>query len=759
MPGAPFPSVNFAGMNLRQASFGLPFPELSTSVTGNRTSQVSGLASFVSMLDWAVEMMLPAAVTQPELLQDAGKPGPSKPSGAAELSNAGPMPTPLANPWNGRAKVKTTGTPSTALMQMDGGLPGPIAAAVPIPQFDSQQGKAQGETALSQKLATTSESQLPGLRVVRTEPQGSPVSAAPIAFVLQLRTKSPAPAPIDAPAEAGPTKPTPTPLPRRIPIEQDSSSNLEKPVILERPVIPEKPVINVEPRHRATSMPAEIIAEWTSLASSVPSASNALASNVDVEPTRLAARAAFSQSTGPVTPVEACSISHTTATAYQAAPEMGDRLPVHGTDTDRPSSTRLFYGPPQAGSRWPGSGAASRGPDSTSLVADGSPPVSSAPPPVREQTPLDWERNAPNLVRSPGASLAIRAGDGARRVPATADRFVSSPAMRNEPPAGQPGDEARALRFPSSSDFSGEEGIPGKSREAESPSDRNGAQGPRFAAAGQPTTSDACSLTPSEPKESHTSPRADSNAASTPRTEKVDPLQALPSMATQAVRPSPQPPPKNTDTPPAESPRKSAMPRRNESPSEPIEPATRAAGPAPQGVAAETAGSSRADLDYGAEDARPPEPAPAVEEIHSEPALNSLPRNGISRQISLKIAGPDSTNIAVQLKEHAGKIQIAVRSGDPQLNRSLQSDLGTLVNRLENQGFKTEAWVPAARHGAVAQAGLESTPSQAEPDHSGFADPGQQRHESSHRNPRRRPPETIQFVQAISDEDARTEGQ
>ena len=751
-------------MNLGPTNFGSLFPGLNASAAGNRSSQVSGLTSFVSMLDCAVEMMRPAAVNQPELLQDAGKPGQSKPSGAADLSNAGPRPAPLTNPWNGRAKVKTTATPSTALMQMDGGLRGPIAAMVPIPQFDSQQGKALPQTALSQKLPTASDSQLPGLRVVRTEPQSSPASAAPIAFALQLHTKSPAPVPIGAPTEAGPTKPTTTPLPIPIPTEQDSSSNLEKPVILERPVIleepviPEKPVINDEPRQSPESMSAETMAEPISLASSIPPARAARGSNIDVEHTRQTGRVAFNLRTYPVTPAEECSGSLTIATADQTAPEMINRFPVGGPDMIRPTSTRLFSGPQKAGSRWPGSGTASHGPDSTSLVADDPDPVSSAPPPVREQTPLDWKRNAPNPVRSPGASLSTHAGDGARTVQAKADRFVSSPAMPKEPSAGQRVDEARALRFPSASDFSGEEGIPGTSREAESPSGRNGAQGPRIAAAGQLTMSGAYPLTPSEPKETHASPRADSDPASTPRTEKVDPMQPLPSMATQAVRPSQQPPPKNTDTPPAESPRKSVMPRRNESPSEPIEPATRAAGSAPQGVAAETAGSSRAKQDYGAEDAHLPEPARAADEIHSEPALNSVSRNAVSRQISLKIAGPDSTNIAVQLKEHGGKIQIAVRSGDPQLNRSLQSDLGTLVNRLENQGFKTEAWVPAAaRHGAFTESGLASTPSQAESNHPGFADPGQERHESSHRNPRRHARETAQFVQAISDEDARTE--
>lgn len=73
-----------------------------------------------------------------------------------------------------------------------------------------------------------------------------------------------------------------------------------------------------------------------------------------------------------------------------------------------------------------------------------------------------------------------------------------------------------------------------------------------------------------------------------------------------------------------------------------------------------------------------------------------------TRQISMKLEGADSKQVAIQLTERAGRVQVAVRTADHELAKSLQGDLGDLVSRLENKGIKTEAWVPAttARHAA-----------------------------------------------------------
>lgn len=85
------------------------------------------------------------------------------------------------------------------------------------------------------------------------------------------------------------------------------------------------------------------------------------------------------------------------------------------------------------------------------------------------------------------------------------------------------------------------------------------------------------------------------------------------------------------------------------------------------------------------------------------------------REITFHLS-TDASRVDVQLAERAGKIQVAVRTADPDLTNSLQSNLGDLVGRLENQGFKTDSWIPAtAQHGAEAGTTTPKEPS-------GFAD-------------------------------------
>jgi hypothetical protein len=76
------------------------------------------------------------------------------------------------------------------------------------------------------------------------------------------------------------------------------------------------------------------------------------------------------------------------------------------------------------------------------------------------------------------------------------------------------------------------------------------------------------------------------------------------------------------------------------------------------------------------------------------------------REVSLRLSVPSSStaasNVDVQLAERAGKVQVAVRTADQDLARSLQGNLGELVSRLEEKGFKTDAWTPAtAQHGGL----------------------------------------------------------
>jgi hypothetical protein len=88
--------------------------------------------------------------------------------------------------------------------------------------------------------------------------------------------------------------------------------------------------------------------------------------------------------------------------------------------------------------------------------------------------------------------------------------------------------------------------------------------------------------------------------------------------------------------------------------------------------------------------------------VSNEPEMNAAPQPPPARQISLKLTGEDSSSVNVEVSERAGKVQVAVRTADPDLAKSLRTDLGDLVGRLESKGFKTDAWVPTAlRHTAA----------------------------------------------------------
>jgi hypothetical protein len=66
-----------------------------------------------------------------------------------------------------------------------------------------------------------------------------------------------------------------------------------------------------------------------------------------------------------------------------------------------------------------------------------------------------------------------------------------------------------------------------------------------------------------------------------------------------------------------------------------------------------------------------------------------------ARQISFRLGMKDASTVNVHLTEKAGKVDVAVRASDQSLGRSLQTNLGELVDRLEGAGFRTETWLPA----------------------------------------------------------------
>jgi hypothetical protein len=87
----------------------------------------------------------------------------------------------------------------------------------------------------------------------------------------------------------------------------------------------------------------------------------------------------------------------------------------------------------------------------------------------------------------------------------------------------------------------------------------------------------------------------------------------------------------------------------------------------------------------------PETPLPSNDSLELETAGAVQPQS--IREISFRLAG-SSTNVDVQVAQRAGKVQVSVRTADPELAKSLQTNLGELVGQLEDKGFKTETWTP-----------------------------------------------------------------
>jgi hypothetical protein len=142
-----------------------------------------------------------------------------------------------------------------------------------------------------------------------------------------------------------------------------------------------------------------------------------------------------------------------------------------------------------------------------------------------------------------------------------------------------------------------------------------------------------------------------------------------------------------------------------------------------------------------------------------EPEVNVAPKPPAARQISLQLTGEDSTKVNVDLSERGGKVQVAVRTADPDLTKSMRTDLGDLVERLESKGFKTEAWVPASsRHmPAAAPEQSGSANSQSNPRQSGSGMGQRQgRPGQNGSNQRQHARWTAQLEETLSTEETRT---
>jgi len=135
--------------------------------------------------------------------------------------------------------------------------------------------------------------------------------------------------------------------------------------------------------------------------------------------------------------------------------------------------------------------------------------------------------------------------------------------------------------------------------------------------------------------------------------------------------------------------------------------------------------------------------------VETAPAIRPQP----AREINLKLEASDATKVDVRLTERAGKVQVQVRTQDHELTKSLQGNLGDLVGRLENKGFKAEAWIPSTARHVQSAASPTANPGSGNSDSSGSPAREQQQQQQRHSgNGRQRSRWNAQLNDTLSEE-------
>jgi hypothetical protein len=112
---------------------------------------------------------------------------------------------------------------------------------------------------------------------------------------------------------------------------------------------------------------------------------------------------------------------------------------------------------------------------------------------------------------------------------------------------------------------------------------------------------------------------------------------------------------------------------------------------------AETASTSPASAPSPAEPAAPLKPVEIkVPETQAKPAAGPL------KDISVQVSQPGDQKVEVRVVQQSGELRVAVRTGDSDLAHGMQQGLSDLVGRLQDNGFRAEAWRPG---GSTVQSG------------------------------------------------------
>jgi hypothetical protein len=95
--------------------------------------------------------------------------------------------------------------------------------------------------------------------------------------------------------------------------------------------------------------------------------------------------------------------------------------------------------------------------------------------------------------------------------------------------------------------------------------------------------------------------------------------------------------------------------------------------------------------------ARTEEPsAPAATEANPQADETN---KGVVRNVQIKLQTENNQRVDVRLTDLGGTLRVSVRAGDQSLANSLQSRMPELTDRLEQQHFRAEVWMPRTEAG------------------------------------------------------------
>lgn len=103
-------------------------------------------------------------------------------------------------------------------------------------------------------------------------------------------------------------------------------------------------------------------------------------------------------------------------------------------------------------------------------------------------------------------------------------------------------------------------------------------------------------------------------------------------------------------------------------------------------------------------------PAPNATRAQESAAIQSLPADTIAKpaaplkDLSIQVGQNQQDKVELRVVERAGGLEVAVRAANPDLSQGLRQGLSELVNRLEQNGYRAEAWRPGTTVSTVSGA-------------------------------------------------------